>query len=199
MSEPNRDVLDLIDRAAADAPPLHLDRAAVVSRGRQIVRRRHAGVAASTVAALALAGTAWLGLGGGPLGPSTTVRPAATAPEETAPPVVRGPVGEGGTVTLLGEDYRVALDPYGWPQLLEADGTVFLSVSDDDGPPGGSEGGGNIVWREHWWSPWSDHHEVYFAYSHSGRPTLPPVRGQDHVTITGPAGEVRLMAVPAGS
>ncbi|QFG67727.1 hypothetical protein [Ornithinimicrobium pratense] len=108
-------------------------------------------------------------------------------------------VGPGARILLLGEAYEVAVDAYGWPQLLEADGTVFLTVSDSDGPPGGSGGGGIIMWRQHWW-PWSDHHKVHFSYSHGDRdPEPPPVSGQDVVTITGPAGEVSVVAVPAGS
>ena len=39
----DRDVLALLDRAAGHVPPLHLDRAEVVGRGRQIVRRRRVG------------------------------------------------------------------------------------------------------------------------------------------------------------
>lgn len=107
-------------------------------------------------------------------------------------------VGPGVRVLLLGEPYEVAVDPYGWPQLLDADGSVFLTVSDPDGPPPGSEGGGIVMWREHWW-PWSDRHEVHFSYSHGDRDPVPPVGGQDALTITGPAGEVLVVAVPAGS
>ena len=39
---PARDVLALLDRAAAHTPPLHLDRQDVVSRGQQIRRRQRA-------------------------------------------------------------------------------------------------------------------------------------------------------------
>lgn len=200
MSEADdREVIDLIDRAGAHSPPLHLDRQDVVARGRQIVRRRRSGGAGMAVAGLALAGTAWLGLGGGLVGSPSGVQPAATAPEATDPPAARGPVGEGEQVTLLGERYEVAVDRYGWPQLLEADGTVFITVSEPDGPPAGDSGGGVAMWREHWWWPWSDHHEVHFAYSHDGRPSLPAVGGRERVTITGPEGEVLVVAVPAGS
>ena len=49
-----RDVLALLDRAAAHTPPLHLDRGAVVARGEQIVRRRRATVGGMSFGALAL-------------------------------------------------------------------------------------------------------------------------------------------------
>lgn len=105
-------------------------------------------------------------------------------------------VGPGGEVTLLGEVYRVALDAHGWPELLEEDGDVFLRVSGADGPPTGDQGG-IVMWRAHWW-PWSDRHEVHFAVD--GQPVLgPDLEGQDAVTVTGPAGEIGLVAVPAGS
>lgn len=60
-----RDVLALLDRAAAHTTPLHLDRGAVVARGEQIVRRRRATVGGMSFGALALAVAVWLGVGGG--------------------------------------------------------------------------------------------------------------------------------------
>lgn len=114
--------------------------------------------------------------------------------EPSAPRPV-GTRGAGDEVTILGETYRVALDPYGWPRLLDDDGSDFLAVSDEDAPP--SDGGGMVMWRAHWW-PWADHHEVHFAVD--GQPTLDPGQeGQDAVTLVGPAGEVGIVAVPAGS
>lgn len=111
-------------------------------------------------------------------------------------PAAEGTVGPGGEVTLLGETYRVALDAHGWPELLEADGTVFLRVSDAEGPPSG-HAGGTVVWRDHWW-PWSDRNEVRFALD--DEPVLVPgEHGRDAVTVTGPAGEIGLAAVPDGS
>ena len=115
--------------------------------------------------------------------------PSRPAPED-------GRVGPGGEVSLLGETYRVAVDAHGWPELLEEDGDVFLTVSGADGPPTGDQGG-IVMWRAHWW-PWSDRHEVHFALD--GQPVLgPDLEGQDAVTVTGPAGEIGLVAVPAGS
>lgn len=114
----------------------------------------------------------------------------------TPHPAAEGTVGPGGEVTLLGDTYRVAVDDHGWPELLEADGTVFLRVSDAEGAPSGVSGG-TVMWREHWW-PWSDRNEVHFRPD--GRPAPgPDVDIQDAVTISGPAGEVGLVAVPAGS
>ncbi|WP_289019189.1 hypothetical protein [uncultured Ornithinimicrobium sp.] len=107
-----------------------------------------------------------------------------------------GPVGPGGKVVLLDETYEVGTDAHGWPQLLDEDGSVFLTVSDAEGPPAG-EGGGIVMWREHWW-PWSDRNEVHFAVD--AQPRLgSDVDGQDAVTVSGPAGVVGLVAVPAGS
>ncbi|SOC53944.1 hypothetical protein [Ornithinimicrobium cerasi] len=87
----DRDVLALLDRAAADTPPLHLDRHDVVARGRQLARRRHAAVSGGmSIAALALAGTVWLGLGGGgPLLGTTEITPAGVSWEaDESSPVV---------------------------------------------------------------------------------------------------------------
>lgn len=125
-----------------------------------------------------------------------TWHPQPTDLDQPTSPRPDGARGAGEEVSILGETYRVAVDPHGWPQLLRGDGSVFLTVSDGDGPPSGS-GGGIVMWRAHWW-PWSDRHEVHFAVD--GRPVLAPGQeGQDALTITGPAGEVGLVAVPAGS
>lgn len=194
------EVTAMLDRAAARTPPMDVPIAEVVGIGRARRRRRRVAGSGMTLAGVVLAGGLWWGLGTdaapGLLGPEVG-QPAATSTEETT----GEPVGEGGHVTLLGDTYEVTVDEHGWPMLLEEDGSVFLRVSDVDGPPRGSEGGGVIMWREHWW-PWSDRHQVHFSYSLD--PDSPPgpgpgVSGQDAVTITGPAGEVHLLAVPAGS
>lgn len=120
----------------------------------------------------------------------------AQDPEAPAAGADLGPVGPGGKVVLLDETYEVGTDAHGWPQLLDEDGSVFLTVSDAEGPPAG-EGGGIVMWREHWW-PWSDRNEVHFAVD--AQPRLgSDVDGQDAVTVSGPAGVVGLVAVPAGS
>lgn len=111
------------------------------------------------------------------------------------------PVGEGGHVTLLGEDYEVAVDEHGWPMLLEADGSTFLTVSDGQGV----SGGGTVMWRERWW-PWSARNAVHFFVGWeppAGEEVV--VRGGDGdwfdpadvVTISGPEGVVTLVAIPA--
>ena len=86
MSESDRDVLALLDRAAADSPPLHLDRQDVVQRGRAIVRGRRARAGGMAVAGLALVGTLGLGLAGeGLLLGQTTVTPASVSWEVEEP------------------------------------------------------------------------------------------------------------------
>lgn len=196
MSE--RDVAAMLDRLADRTPPMDVPIPEVVRSGR--ARRRHRRVAGAgmTLAGVLLAGGLWWGVTDtGPLGSSPGVAPAATGPSENVE-VHGDPVVEGGRVTLLGEAYEVAVDEHGWPMLRREDGSVFLRVSDGDGPPRG-DGGGVVMWRERWW-PWSDRYEVHFSYSTGDRPDPGPgVRGQEAVTITGPSGEVRLVAVRAGS
>lgn len=105
-----------------------------------------------------------------------------------------GPVGPGGKVLLLDETYEVALDQEGWPELRQEDGTVFLTVTDEDGVV---SDGGAVMWRAHWW-PWSARHSVHFTVGEESLPT--PQDGailQDVVTIFGPSGEVTLGAVRA--
>lgn len=115
--------------------------------------------------------------------------PGAEAETEVEP----GPVGAGGMVALDGEVYDVALDAQDWPQLLREDGSVFLSVSDEDGAIGD---GGTVSWRDGW-LPWAPRNTVHFAVGED-LPTLDGgVELQDVVTITGPAGEVTLGVVPA--
>src|SRR5690606_1857576 len=108
MSEhhgPEGDVLTLLDRAAADTPPLHLAREDVVARGEQIVRRRRARGAGMAIGGLALAGAVWLGAGagGGGLLGTQDVSPAGVTwrvEEPTTVTVVDG-VSRGGGVAPL--------------------------------------------------------------------------------------------------
>ncbi|MCK0112909.1 hypothetical protein MWU75_12240 [Ornithinimicrobium sp. F0845] len=103
------------------------------------------------------------------------------------------PVDVGGRVVVLGETYVVSADGQGWPQLVDAEGMVFLSVSDANGP----SDGGVVMWRDAWW-PWAPRNHVYFAVEEE---TLPAIADgaelQDVVTVSGPAGVVTLGAVPA--
>lgn len=113
-------------------------------------------------------------------------------PDETE--VQPGPVGPGGLVRLLDETYVVALDQHDWPELRQEDGTVFLTVTDEDGVV---SDGGVVMWRAHWW-PWSARHAVHFAVGEALPSTLDDDGTlRDVVTISGPAGEVTLGAVPA--
>lgn len=117
------------------------------------------------------------------------------------PPVTDdGPVGEGGRVRLLGELYEVAVDDHGWPMLLHADGSTFLTVGDELGP----SAGGAAMWREHWW-PWSGRNAVHFFVGWEPPDGVEVVvqsedgwfEPEDVVTIAGPEGVVTLVSVPA--
>lgn len=104
MSETDRDVLALLDRAAADTPPLHLDRDSVIGRGRQITRRRRAAGFGMAVGGLALAAALWLGPGlGGDLLGTQTVSPASVSWEVEEPTTltVLDGVTRGGNVSPL--------------------------------------------------------------------------------------------------
>ncbi|WP_131103603.1 hypothetical protein [Ornithinimicrobium sufpigmenti] len=103
MSEADRDVLALLDRAAADSPPLHLDRDSVVGRGRQMARRRRAAGAGMAIGGLTLAGAVWLGLGEGSVLGSPEVSPASVTWEVREPTVltVLDGVTRGGNVSPL--------------------------------------------------------------------------------------------------
>lgn len=169
------------------------------------------------LAGVVLAGGLWWGLGaGGPLGTVPEVQPAQTpmTTEDPVPEVEQQAtgeaVGEGGHVTLLGEAYEVGVDPRGWPMLLEADGTTFLSLAADDGPSVAA--GGVVMWREHWW-PWSARNAVLFYVGWeppAGAEVVVRDDGggdgegdgrwfdpQDVATITGPEGVVTLVSIPA--
>ncbi|MGD8151168.1 hypothetical protein [Ornithinimicrobium sp. Y1694] len=73
----DRDVLTILDRAAAEAPRMHLEAGEVVRGGRRKVVRRRATGAGMAIGGLALAGAVWAGLGGsGLLGASQDGGPA---------------------------------------------------------------------------------------------------------------------------
>ncbi|MDO5740736.1 MAG: hypothetical protein Q4P07_11380 [Ornithinimicrobium sp.] len=61
----DHDILDLIDRAAIDAPHMHVSASHVVAGGRRKVRRRRVVSAGVATGGLALAGLTWLALGSG--------------------------------------------------------------------------------------------------------------------------------------
>lgn len=194
----DRDILDLIDLGAAAAPPMHVAPDSVIAGGRRRLRRRRAAGAGGVIGTLALAGFLWVGAGGptGMLGTPETPS-ASVASRGLDQGAEAGPVGPGGQVVLLGEVYDVAVDDLGWPMLLEADGTVFISVAEEQGEDVST--GGQVRWRQHWW-PWSARKYVYFSVD---EPLSPQADGedlelQDVVTIEGPAGQVHLGAV-AGS
>lgn len=209
MSE--REVTELLDRVAARTPPMDVEIPAVVGIGRARQRRRRVAGAGMALAGVVLAGGLWWGLGAdGPLGTVPEVQPAqtTTTTDDPVPEVEKQAtdeaVGEGGHITLLGEDYEVAVDDQGWPMLVEDDGSTFLVVTDEQGP----SDGGIVMWREHWW-PWSDRNAVHFYVGWQ-----PPAGAevvlqrddagddewfdpQDMATISGPEGVVTLVSIPA--
>ena len=204
MSEGHdREVLALLDRAAAGTPPLHLARKDVVARGQQIVRRRRATAAGMGISGLALAGVVWAGLGGPGMLGSTQVTPAGTT-SQTSETTQPGPGGAdrpedvegvdeaspGSVVTLLGEDYTVGVDPLGWPQLIADDGSVFLRVTDEHGP---SAGGMVDMTRWHW--PWQPEESIHFAVEASGGHGVLDGEVVEQVTIVGPEGKVFLTSI----
>ncbi|MGI8947826.1 MAG: hypothetical protein ACR2FV_07620 [Ornithinimicrobium sp.] len=63
MSTSDHDVLEAMDRAAMDPPRMGLSAGSVLSGGKGRVRRRRATGAGMSIAAAALAVTAWVGLG----------------------------------------------------------------------------------------------------------------------------------------
>lgn len=65
MSRSERDVLEAMDRAVMDPPPMSLSPDSVVALGRSKVRRRRAAGAGMSIAAAAVAVTAWVGLSSG--------------------------------------------------------------------------------------------------------------------------------------
>lgn len=98
--------------------------------------------------------------------------------------------GPGEVVTLLGEDYTVGVDPLGWPQLIADDGSVFLRVTDEDGP---SDGGMIDMTRWRW--PWQPNEEIHFEVGSSGGEVVVDGEVVERVTIEGPEGSVRLTSV----
>ncbi|GAA1157424.1 hypothetical protein [Ornithinicoccus hortensis] len=124
-----REMVQLLDRAVQEGPPLRIDAAAVVAAGRGRVRRRRlTGLGATVV----LAGGVWLG--GSQL--------AGGEHADVPPPAATGQVGvvpmeEG--VNLLGHEFSVSLSE-------ETHGELVLTQEDDPdrrqfvlGPPAGSE------------------------------------------------------------
>ena len=132
MSERDLDVLALIDRAATDAPPMHVPPTAVVEGGRRKVRRHRAAGAGMGLATLALAGALWFGPGQELLS-SPSLAPAgqtssATEDGTAGEPDATGPVAETGIAAETGTAAEAG-DPV---QVVAADGTVFtLSVDGD--------------------------------------------------------------------
>lgn len=111
-------------------------------------------------------------------------------------------VGEDGLVHLLGKTYTVGIDDHGWPQLI-GDDRPMLVVADEGGH---ISSGGLAYLRTGIW-PWSPKDHLHFmvgwrppegnvAYlqARDGR----WIRPLEEVTITGPAGVVTLLSVPAG-
>ena len=158
MSETDRDVLALLDRAAADSPPLHLDRESVIARGRQLARRRRAGGVGMAIGGLALAGAVWLGpgFGGGLLG-TQTISPASVSWEVDEPTTVTvlDGVTRGGnaaplTVTKSGDATTATFTVNGVEETVEGEkmaGGVDLFVG---------EGATVAVWAD----PDGDRHRV---------------------------------------
>lgn len=83
MSPSERDVLEAMDRAVMDPPPMSLSPDAVVALGRGKVRRRRAVGAGMSFAVAAVAVTAWVGLSSGFDVVGDQIQPATTDPGET--------------------------------------------------------------------------------------------------------------------
>lgn len=152
MSERDLDVLALIDRAATDAPPMHVPPTAVVEGGRRKVRRHRAAGAGMGLATLALAGALWFGPGQELLS-SPSLAPAgqtssATEDGTAGEPDATGPVAETGiaaeTGTIPGEvDGELSAPLEGMSvdaDLVPSVGGVQLA---EVGPV---PGGGGVLW-----------------------------------------------------
>lgn len=116
--------------------------------------------------------------------------PLVWVPREVVDGEVAGP---GEEVVLLGTTYTVAVDPHGWPQLLDsADGSLFLRVADEQGPSAGG-----MVDMTRWRWPWEGNDWIYFSVG--DEPVQLPDRQSDasveSVTVQGPAGQVKLVGV----
>lgn len=196
MSDP--DVTMLLNRAAAHTPPMDISVLEVVEVGRRRVRKRRVVAAGGmTLSTLVAAGALWAGLGGAGVLESQELPPAGMTQQREEP------FTQGERVGLLGEVYTVAQDVHGWPQLLEDDGSVFLSVTDEkSGNPSDGGiihlGGGLRFWQEEaqipfyvGWQP-PDDREVVFQ-GDDGQWLVP----RDVLTIKGPKGVVTLISVPA--
>lgn len=163
----DRQIVDLLDRAAMVAPPMHVSAGSVLVGGRRRVRRRRLQGAGVAVAAASIAGVTWVGFG--QVGGATTARmvPAATTWDTTEPVEVenlfRGlegtdasfprsatlerPRGAAATLTLDYADGRdgAAISGEQLPggvQVFRGEGvTVVAWVAPDNAEPGSA-----VVW-----------------------------------------------------
>lgn len=118
MSPSERDVLDAMDRAVMDPPQMALSPDAVVALGRSKVRHRRAVGAGMSIAALAVAVTAWVGLSSGFDVVGDQIDPATTDP---------------GDVLLLVEQSELSLREVGDQlELSDSTGVVALVPKDMD-------------------------------------------------------------------
>lgn len=196
MSDPH--VTMLLDRAAANTPPMEVWVPDVVQLGRRRVKtRRSVAAVGMTLSTVLAAGAIWAGLGGAGVLESHEAPPAGMSQQPAEP------VTQGGTVWLLGEAYTVANDGHGWLQLLDDDGSVFLSVTDEEsGYP--SDGGiihmgsGLRFWQEeariHFYVGWEPPADSEVVFQGDDGQWFNP---QDVVTIKAPEGVVTLVSVPA--
>lgn len=114
--------------------------------------------------------------------------PSGWVPREV---VAGDDAGPGEEVTLLGKDYTVAVDPLGYPQLIDPeDGSVFLRVTDADGP---SSGG--LVDMTRWRWPWQPEERIHFSVNDEGGSGASPLDVVEQVTIVGPEGKVELTSI----
>lgn len=119
MSRSERDVLEAMDRAVMDPPPMSLSPDAVVALGRHKVQRRRAVGAGMSIAAAAVAVTAWVGLSSGFDVVGYQIQPATTDPGKTL---------------LVAEPTELSLREVGDQlELRDATGVVALVPKDMDG------------------------------------------------------------------
>lgn len=83
MSTSDHDVLDAMDRAAMDPPQMSLAAGSVLSGGKNRLRRRRLAGTGVSLAAAAVAVTAWVGLSSGFDIRGDQIQPATTDPGET--------------------------------------------------------------------------------------------------------------------
>ncbi len=137
MSMSDRDVLEAMDRAVMDPPPMSLSPDAVVELGRSKVRRRRAVGAGMSIAAAAVAVTAWVGLSSGFDVVGDQIDPATTDPGETllvAEPNELSLLEVGDQLELSDSTGVVALVPKdmgGEQTILDGpDGLTYVVVTD---------------------------------------------------------------------